>query len=110
MPTKLTPEQQSAVRYWPSIAKIPIIPCTTYPKKSVKLNNWSKTDFTKVDFDAQLAAGAYDSGIALRLGKTLSSSSSSSSSNELPTNNNNQRYSFALDFDGLEAVEKWFVW
>jgi hypothetical protein len=28
--TKLTPEQQSAVLYWPTIANIPIIPCDYY--------------------------------------------------------------------------------
>jgi hypothetical protein len=30
--TRLTPEQQSAVLYWPTIAKVPIIPCDSKTK------------------------------------------------------------------------------
>jgi hypothetical protein len=30
--TKLTPQQQSAVLYWPTVAKIPIIPCDSRSK------------------------------------------------------------------------------
>jgi bifunctional DNA primase/polymerase-like protein len=90
--TKLTPEQQSAVLYRSITAKIPIIPCHTYPKKEVHLEGWPKIDFSQIDFNAKLVAGEYDNGIALILGKTLSE----------------QYYSFALDFDGWDAVLEWF--
>ena len=90
--TRLTPEQQSAVLYWPTIAKIPIIPCQTYPKKEVHEKDWPNIDFTHVDFRAKLAAGEYDNGIALVLGKTLSG----------------MHYPLALDFDGWDAVLEWF--
>ena len=89
--TKLTPEQQSTVLYWPTKAKIPIITCYSRTK-SVDIKNWPNIDFSQVDFDANLAAGEYDNGIALVLGKTLCGS----------------YYSFALDFDGLDAVLEWF--
>jgi hypothetical protein len=44
------------------------------------------------DFVANLNAGNYDNGIALRLGQTLQPGV----------------YSFALDFDGLDAVMEFF--
>jgi hypothetical protein len=90
--TKLTPEQQSAVLYWPTIAKIPIIPCDSRTK-DVNYQGWNDLDFSQTDFDTKLAAGEYDNGIALVLGKTLSEP---------------YYYSFALDFDGWDAVSEWF--
>jgi hypothetical protein len=85
--TRLTPEQQSDVRYWYSIAGIPIIPCES-KTKSVYYEDCPNIDFSQVDFDANLAAGEYDNGIALILDKTLSGSF----------------YSFALDFDGTGII------
>jgi hypothetical protein len=90
--TKLTPEQQSAVLYWPTIAKIPIIPCDS---KTKGFNfPWKDVDFTEVDWEANLASGLYDNGIALKLGKTLPGSP--------------YPYSFALDFDDEDAVMEFF--
>jgi hypothetical protein len=81
--TNLTPEQQSAILYWAKTAKIPIISCDS-KTKGVHYKDWPHIDFSQVDFNARLAAGEYDNGIAIVLGKTLSG----------------QYYSFALDFDG----------
>ena len=91
--TKLTPEQQSAVLYWPLEAKIPIIPCDS-KIKTFGLAKWRDVDFSKIDFTANLAAGVYDNGNAIVLGKTLPGCP--------------HPYSFALDFDGVDAVEKFF--
>jgi hypothetical protein len=91
--TKLTIEQQSAVLYWPTTATIPIIPCNSKVKGFS--SNWKNSvDFSKVDFNAKLANGEYDNGIALVLGKTLQP--------------DHEIYSFALDFDGLDAVLEFF--
>jgi hypothetical protein len=90
--TKLTPEQQSAVIYWTTEPKIPIIPCNS-KTKGVNYQGWNDIDFSQIDFGANLANGVYDQGIALVLGKTLSEQG---------------YYSFALDFDGLDAVLEWF--
>src|SRR5689334_14505503 len=89
--TRLTSEQQTAVLYWPTKAKIPIIACYSRTK-SVNIKKWSNFDFSQVDFVANLAAARYDNGIALVLGKTLCGS----------------YYSVALDFDGWDAVLEWF--
>jgi hypothetical protein len=89
--TKLTPEQQSAVLYWPTIAKIPIIPCDSRVK-GFNFPNWSNAVLTAEDWESNVAAGLYDNGIALRLGATLQPG----------------LYSFALDFDGENAVKEFF--
>jgi hypothetical protein len=90
--TRLTPEQQSAVLYWPTKAKIPIIPCDS---KTKGFNfHWKDVDFTVVDWESNVAAGLYDNGIALVLGKTLPGCP--------------YPYCFALDFDGLDAVMEFF--
>jgi hypothetical protein len=89
--TKLTPEQQSAILDWTTKAKIPIIPCDS-KSKSVNYQGWNDIDFSQTDFVANLANGLYDQGIALVVGKTLSE----------------PYYSFALDFDGWNAVAEWF--
>jgi hypothetical protein len=91
--TKLTPEQQSAVLYWPTIAKIPIIPCNS-KTKGVSYRAWNNIDFSQVDFNAKLIDCEYDNGIVLVLGKTLPGTS-------------DYNYSFALDFDGWDAVQEW---
>ena len=70
---------------------IPIIPADTRNKK-IWLNGWSTMDFTDYEFRSKLENGEYDNGIAVRLGKTLSS----------------EFYSVALDFDGRDAVLEWF--
>ncbi len=95
--------EQNAVLYWPYTAHIPIVQAVTYPKKGIYQKGWNEIDFTKVDFEAELKKGEYDNGIALILGKTM-----------LPINGNGKAkneccyYSFALDFDGYDAVEEWF--
>jgi hypothetical protein len=91
--TKLTPEQQSAVLRWPMKEKIPIIPCDSR-NKGFDFKSWPTFDFSTTDFAANLAAGMYDNGIALVLGKTLPGCP--------------YPYSFALDFDGIEAVLEFF--
>src|ERR687885_136460 len=89
--TKLTPEEQSAVLYWPTIAKIRIIPCDSRNKGFN--SNWKNgIDFSKVDWNEKMAAGEFDNGIALKLGETLQPG----------------LYSFALDFDGIDAVMEFF--
>jgi hypothetical protein len=65
--TKLTPEQQSAVLSWPHRRKIPIIHCDSKTKRFD--SQWKSIDFSQIDFSAKLAAGEYDNGIALVLGK-----------------------------------------
>jgi hypothetical protein len=92
--TRLTPEQQSAVLYWPTIAKIPIIPCDDSKTKSFGSHQWKDVDFSALDWESNLASGLYDNGIALKLGKTLPGSP--------------YPYSFALDFDGEDAVKEFF--
>ena len=57
--TKLTPGQQSAVLHWPTIAKIPIIPCNS-KVKGVNYKGWNDLDFSQIDFGANLANGEYD--------------------------------------------------
>ncbi|MFL6422388.1 MAG: hypothetical protein ACJ71R_02210 [Nitrososphaeraceae archaeon] len=89
--TRLTPEQQSAVLYWPMIAKIPIIPCDSRVK-GFNFPNWPNADLTTEDWNTNVAAGLYDNGIALRLGQSLQPG----------------LYSFALDFDGEDAVLEFF--
>jgi len=89
--TSLTSEQQTAILYWPEIARIPIIPADTRNKR-IWLNGWSKVDFANYDFRSRLGNGDYDNGIAVRLGKTLSS----------------EYFSVALDFDGMDSVLAWF--
>jgi bifunctional DNA primase/polymerase-like protein len=90
--TKLTPEQQSTILDWTTKDKIPIIPCDS-KSKSVNYHGWPNIDFSQEDFNAKHLAGEYDNGIALVLGKTLSEQG---------------YYSFALDFDGWDAVAEWF--
>jgi hypothetical protein len=90
--SKLTPEQQSVILDWTTKANIPIIPCDS-KSKSVNYHGWNEVDFSQTDFGANLANGLYDQGIALVLGKTLSEQG---------------YYSFALDFDGWDAVAEWF--
>ena len=58
----------------------------------MSLNGWQSLDFGKVDFKANLANGVYDTGIAVRTGKTISG----------------KYYLVVLDFDGREAVNAWF--
>jgi hypothetical protein len=91
--TRLTPEQQATVRQWYMDAKIPIIPCDS-GNKGFNFEGWPTFDFSQVDFDAKLAAGEYDNGIALVLGKTLPGCP--------------YPYCFALDFDGEYAVMEFF--
>ena len=68
--TRLTPEQQAAVMYWPFIAKIPIIPCNSKIKQ-VTFKDWQILNLDKVDYKNNLESGLYDNGIAVRLGQTL---------------------------------------
>jgi hypothetical protein len=90
----LTAEDRPDILYWPRIAKIPITGGCNGMTKEVFQRAWNRTDYTKIDFEAKLAAGDYDAGFALVLGKTLQADL--------------DLYAFALDFDGWEAVEAWF--
>jgi hypothetical protein len=92
--TRLTPEQQSAVLYWPTIAKIPIIPCDDSKTKTFGSYRWKDVDFSQINWQSNVAAGLYDNGIALVLGKTLPGCP--------------YPYCFALDFDGADAVMEFF--
>jgi hypothetical protein len=91
MQTTLSPEDQEALMRWPYEYKIPIFPADTI-NKTVSVKQWSTTDFSKVDFRAEMLRGAYDNGAAARLGQTLEEG----------------LYSIALDFDGWDAVVAWF--
>lgn len=91
MSTSLTPEQQKAILDWPRVAGIGIFQADTRNKK-ISLMDWPKIDLSRIDYEAELACGKYDNGIAGRLGKTLSG----------------QHYAIALDFDGWDAVVAWF--
>ena len=95
MPTRLLPDIQAKVREWDQRYGIGYIPCIT-SAKDVHIKNWQNIDFSTIDFEANLKAGLYDQGIALVLGKTLTPP-------DAPYN-----YSFALDFDGWDAIEAWF--
>ena len=92
--TKLTPEEQSAVLYWPEIADIPIIDKVNSKTKQVWNCGWPNIDFSKVDFRAKLANGDYDDGIAIVTGKTLTGRYA--------------KYLAVFDFDGMDAIEEWF--
>ena len=91
--TMLTRQEQTVVLYWPSIAKIPIILCNS-KTKGFGQHQWKNVNFSQTDWNAVLLAGEYDDGIALVLGKTLPGSP--------------YPYSFALDFDGEDAVLEFF--
>ncbi len=84
----------TAVLYWPRIAHIGFIPCDR--PKHVNTPGWQTLDLDKVDYEANLKTGLYNNGIALRLGQCL------------VNGNGNQLYSFALDFDGSDAIMAWF--
>jgi hypothetical protein len=73
---------------------IPIIPCESRIKRFGSCNWKYDVNFTVEDWEAKLATGEYDNGIALVLGKTLPGSP--------------YHYSFALDFDGEDAVMEFF--
>jgi hypothetical protein len=83
-----------AVLYWPRIAHIGFIGCDSKAKQ-VYIKEWQKLDLDSVDYEANLKTGLYNNGIAIRLGPCLS-------------NGNKQMFSFALDFDGWDAVITWF--
>ncbi len=98
--TKLTPEEQDAVLYWPCRSHIPIIPCESKSKK-VHLIDWQKLNLDAIDYSKNLNDGIYDNGIAARLGPTL------------PVSNDGnggitRLYSAAIDFDKEEGVKAWF--
>lgn len=94
--TKLTPEQQDDILYWPELAKAAIVACDSQNRDFNK-SYWKNVDFTKIDFNSKLLKGEYDNGIAVRLGKTLNYN-----------NSENGLYIAALDFDGWDAVEAFF--
>jgi hypothetical protein len=89
--TTLTPEQQKAVLDWPRVVGIGIFQADTKNKK-IYLKDWPTIDLSRIDYEAELASGKYDNGIAGRLGKTLTG----------------EYYAIALDFDGWNAVVAWF--
>jgi hypothetical protein len=79
-------------QYWLQ-SKISIIPCDSKTKEFGS-HRWKDVDLSSVNWQSNLAAGLYDNGIALRLGKTLPGSP--------------YPYCFALDFDGIDAVIEFF--
>lgn len=83
------------ILYWPHIAHIGFIECDS-KSKQVYIKEWQKLDLDNVDYESNLKAGLYKNGIAIRLGKCLTNGSGK------------QLYSFALDFDGWDAVKEWF--
>ena len=89
--TKLTPGEQAAILRWPELLDIGIIPAYTRTKK-VNLVEWQHLNFSEVNFRASLSSGLYDTGIAIRTGKTISG----------------KYYLIVLDFDGWGAVVAWF--
>jgi hypothetical protein len=91
MTTRLSTEQQQAIRYWLDTVNVPIFQADTR-NKQISLKGWQKIDFTKVDFESKLENGDYDNGIAIRTGKTISG----------------KHYLVAIDFDGVDAVLAWF--
>jgi hypothetical protein len=98
MPTKLTPEEQRKTHEWNERYGIPFVPAKTKIKK-IYQEGWSDAHyFDNVNFADNLAAGLYDDGIAIILGRTLTPDDDSAPYN----------YSFALDFDGWDAVVAWF--
>ena len=84
--------------YWSGKEDIAFIYCQTNPEKKVWINDWPNLDFTKFDFADKTYAERWNfkkyniNGIAIVLGQTI----------------HKQYYVFALDFDGWDAVEKWF--
>lgn len=50
MSTGLSAEQQQAIRYWTSIAGVPIFQADTRNKK-ISLKGWQEIDFTKVELN-----------------------------------------------------------
>src|SRR6266496_2740049 len=89
------------VLYWPRTANIGLIPCNSRAKK-VSIKGWQKLDLNNVDYEANQKAGLYKDGIAIRLGRCLTNGSSDSKASASPA------FSFALDFDGWDAVVEWF--
>jgi len=84
--------------YWPEKEDIAFIYCQTYREKKVCINDWPNVDVTNFDFAHKTYAERWNfkkyniNGIAIVLGQTI----------------HKQYYVFALDFDGWDAVEKWF--
>jgi hypothetical protein len=92
--TKLTPEEQSAILYWPEIADIPIIDKVNSRTKQVWNTGWPHIDFSNVDFRAKLTNGDYDDGIAILTGRTITGKYA--------------KYLAVIDFDGMDTIEEWF--
>jgi hypothetical protein len=99
MVTNLTPEEQAAILCWPHIRRIGFIEADSR-NKTIGVKNWQKIDLDNIDYEANLQAGRYDNGIAIRLGKTLTNGRNNDDDKPL--------YTFALDFDGENAVNEWF--
>jgi hypothetical protein len=89
--TRLSKKEQDALMRWPEIYKIPIFPADTV-NKTVNFKGWPDKDFSKINFRKEMLKGAYDNGVAARLGLTL----------------DGKLYAVALDFDGWDAVIAWF--
>jgi len=99
MPTKLTPEQQRQILYWPYTAGIRIIPADTRNKSPNSVKWWQNIDYTDVDFTPKLNDGEYDEDIAVVLGKTISNGNKPKGAD----------YLIAFDLDGKKAVIIWFT-
>lgn len=91
-------DNAAAISFWAKKEDIPFIYCQTYPEKKVWVNDWPNIDYTNVDFADKTHAQNLNyqnleiNGIAIILGQTI----------------HKDCYIWALDFDGWDAIEKWF--
>ena len=86
-----TQEDQDKILSWPYVHDIAIFEGDT-KNKHVDKKGWQEEDYSKADFKQRLESGLYDQRICIVLGKTVSGS----------------HYTFALDFDGWDAITAWF--
>jgi len=86
-----TQEDQDKILSWPYVYDIAIFEGDTKNKRIDK-KRWQEEDYSKADFKQRLESGLYDQGICIALGKTISGT----------------HYTFALDFDGWDAIIAWF--
>ena len=92
MPSRLTNEQKEQVRYWIHTMGCDLVGCYSDSKDKFK-ESWGNNVNQNIDYDARLENGHYDDGIAIICGK-------------LRHGRYKGRYISTLDFDSLEAFEK----
>ena len=86
-----TQEDQDKILSWPYVYDIAIFKGDT-KNKHIDKKGWQEENYSKADFKQRLESGLYDLGICIALGKTISRT----------------HYTFALDFDGWDAITAWF--